>query len=333
MKSSNAETQRNYSYYAKDGRLVWQRDEPNSKRISNIYFAGSLVAEYSRPIGSNTVTVSYQHTDALGSPIAKTNSAGTVIETSEYEPYGKLLNRANDDRPGYTGHVMDAASGLTYMQQRYYDPQIGRFLSVDPVTADSAGGTNFNRYWYANNNPYRFTDPDGRTSFDLINKTGQSFTPAEVKIIRLAYRMADLTERAVKAGGDNGAIARLDIWKVKIDPRATTAIEGKSAIAATAPSTQGGKLVEINTTVSGRLAELSGTGEIRLTGAIAQKGDQALEYAGLHEFAGHGNPENRLLVDPLSNEMDASARALDTMQKDPAMQNNQPERCETCYEN
>ncbi len=48
------------------------------------------------------------------------------------------------------------------MQQRYYDPGIGRFLSVDPVTANGNTGGNFNRYWYANNNPYRFTDPDGR---------------------------------------------------------------------------------------------------------------------------------------------------------------------------
>ena len=151
-----------YSYYSKDGRVVWQRDEPGNKRITNVYFAGSLVAEYSRPLATNTVTVSYFHTDALGSPIAKTNASKTTIETSEYEPYGDLLNRANDDRAGYTGHVMDSATGLTYMQQRYYDPQIGRFLSVDPVTADAAGGTNFNRYWYADNNPYRFIDPDGR---------------------------------------------------------------------------------------------------------------------------------------------------------------------------
>lgn len=151
-----------YSYYAKDGRVVWQRDEPNSKRISNIYLAGSLIAEYTRPIGAGPTTISYLHTDALGSPIAKTNSSGTVIETSEYEPYGDLLNRANDDRAGYTGHVMDAASGLTYMQQRYYDPAIGRFLSVDPVNANSVTGSNFNRYNYAANNPYLFTDPDGR---------------------------------------------------------------------------------------------------------------------------------------------------------------------------
>ncbi len=42
------------------------------------------------------------------------------------------------------------------MQQRYYDPQVGRFLSVDPAASE------FNRYDYAADNPYRFTDPDGR---------------------------------------------------------------------------------------------------------------------------------------------------------------------------
>lgn len=161
VRLDNAGGSLKYSFYSQDGRLVWQRDEPASKRISNLYLAGSVVAELSRPIGSGTVTLSYYHTDALGSPIAKTNASGSVLEKTKFEPYG-LMDRPNDDRVGFTGHVMDSASGLTYMQQRYYDPQIGRFLSVDPVTADTAGGTNFNRYWYANNNPYRFMDPDGR---------------------------------------------------------------------------------------------------------------------------------------------------------------------------
>jgi len=110
VRQDSAGAQLKYSYYAKDGRLVWQRDEPAGKRISNIYFAGSLIAEYSRPIGSNAVSVEYLHTDALGSPIARTNAARQVIQTSEYEPYGKLVNRGgNDDRVGYTGHVMDSA--------------------------------------------------------------------------------------------------------------------------------------------------------------------------------------------------------------------------------
>jgi RHS repeat-associated protein len=54
-----------------------------------------------------------------------------------------------------------------YMQARYYDPVIGRFYSNDPVDAIShlgrQGGIHgFNRYAYANNNPYKYIDPDGR---------------------------------------------------------------------------------------------------------------------------------------------------------------------------
>lgn len=125
---------------------------------------GSLVATSTVPFGGGTATVEYQHTDALGTPVAVTNASKAVIQRSEYEPYGAVLNRPIQDAPGFTGHVEDAATGLTYMQQRYYDPLVGRFLSVDPVTTDGATGGNFNRYWYANNNPYKFTDPDGRAT-------------------------------------------------------------------------------------------------------------------------------------------------------------------------
>lgn len=82
----------------------------------------------------------------------------------DYEPWGAIIGKPNHNGIGYTGHVMDGATGLTYMQQRYYDQSIGRFLSVDPVTAHEKPGQNFNRYWYANNNPYKFVDPDGRTA-------------------------------------------------------------------------------------------------------------------------------------------------------------------------
>ncbi len=48
------------------------------------------------------------------------------------------------------------------MQARYYDPVIGRFYSNDPVGFSAKEPMLFNRYSYANNNPYKFTDPDGR---------------------------------------------------------------------------------------------------------------------------------------------------------------------------
>lgn len=115
------------------------------------------------PLTANAQTVTYIHTDALGSVVATSDEAGNVTHTREYEPYGYQLGGLTEG-VGYTGHVQDSTTGLVYMQQRYYDPALGRFLSVDPVSASSSTGANFNRYWYADNNPYRYVDPDGRRS-------------------------------------------------------------------------------------------------------------------------------------------------------------------------
>nr|WP_275065565.1 RHS repeat-associated core domain-containing protein [Aliidiomarina haloalkalitolerans] len=53
----------------------------------------------------------------------------------QYTPFGEELQSisANDNQAGYTGHIRDAATGLNYMQARYYDPVIGRFYSNDPT--------------------------------------------------------------------------------------------------------------------------------------------------------------------------------------------------------
>jgi len=48
------------------------------------------------------------------------------------------------------------------MKARYYGGVVGRFISPDPMGVDPKTGGNFNRYWYANNNPHKFVDPDGR---------------------------------------------------------------------------------------------------------------------------------------------------------------------------
>lgn len=111
-------------------------------------------------------TVYYYYTNSLHSAVVVTDAHGNVVERTYYAPYGQVLNRAMRNGPGYTGHEEDPATGLVYMQQRYYDPQSGRFLSNDPVQPTD-GGANFNRYWYANDNPYRYTDPDGRESGNL----------------------------------------------------------------------------------------------------------------------------------------------------------------------
>jgi RHS repeat-associated protein len=87
-------------------------------------------------------TTTYIHTDALRSPVAETDANGNVIADSRnrYEPYGKALMPAAQG-PGYTGHVTDVATGLSYMLARYYDPVAGRFLSTDPMAASATSFT------------------------------------------------------------------------------------------------------------------------------------------------------------------------------------------------
>lgn len=123
--------------------------------------SGACAQGGATPAGGDRVT--YIHTDALGSPVARTDAAGNLVSRTSYEPYGATASGVTPTI-GFTGHVNDARSGLVYMQQRYYDPVAGRFLSTDPVTTDANSGSSFNRYVYANDNPYKHIDPDGRAN-------------------------------------------------------------------------------------------------------------------------------------------------------------------------
>ncbi len=114
----------------------------------------------------------YLHHDALGNVVAKSDENGNIISRETLTPFGKSLGLTDhsgsvtvgdtEHRTGYTGHVRDRDLGLTYMQARYYDPRIGRFMGVDPVSYSPEKPQMFNRYAYANNSPYRYVDPDGR---------------------------------------------------------------------------------------------------------------------------------------------------------------------------
>lgn len=126
--------------------------------------SGACAQGGATPAGRDRVT--YIHTDALGSPVARTDAAGNLVSRTSYEPYGATASGVTPTI-GFTGHVNDARSGLVYMQQRYYDPVAGRFLSIDPVVTDANTGGSFNRYAYAINNPYKYIDPDGRLAFLL----------------------------------------------------------------------------------------------------------------------------------------------------------------------
>ncbi len=115
-------------------------------------------------------TITYYHNDLLGSPVAATDASGHVIWRESYRPYGERLTHdpaSTGNDVWYTSRRQDADTGLVYMGARYYDPVAGRFVSKDPVGFDEKNIQSFNRYAYANDNPYKYTDPNGKNPLIL----------------------------------------------------------------------------------------------------------------------------------------------------------------------
>ena len=111
--------------------------------------------------------VTYLHTDLQGSVVIQSNVHGEVVtENKRYAPYGGRLDHQEEEGDvSYISKKFNHDTGLSYLNARYYDPEIGRFLSVDPVDVLQQGGRHFNRYAYAYNSPYQLKDPDGELPF------------------------------------------------------------------------------------------------------------------------------------------------------------------------
>ncbi len=145
-----------FSLYGQSGQLWYQEYDAKGLAVENVYLAGSLIATYEYNWNTDVFVTKYHHTDALGSPVAVTNAAGQVTDRTDWEPYGAAIGKPAYEGIGFTGHVHDAATKLTYMQQRYYDPAIGRFLSVE-----SAESGNSNPYNGPVDEPVVVVDGDG----------------------------------------------------------------------------------------------------------------------------------------------------------------------------
>lgn len=113
-----------------------------------------------------TETITFFHNDVSGSPMLATDASGNLLWNESYLPYGERLNDIGDGGNAlwFTGKPHDSDTGLSYMGARYYNPALGRFMGIDPVGFDADNLHSFNRYAYANNNPHKYVDPDGRAS-------------------------------------------------------------------------------------------------------------------------------------------------------------------------
>lgn len=140
---------------------------------------------------ATTNATQYYHADYRGSIIAITDAAQNITHQYQYDTWGKVLQNqepANDPNPyRYVGQhgVQYDSPRQTYMRQRYYDPNTGRFRSEDPIWST-------NLFPYADNNPVTGIDPRGTFSttghdeiIDLafeINEASQIFKDASKQL-------------------------------------------------------------------------------------------------------------------------------------------------------
>jgi RHS repeat-associated protein len=124
------------------------------------------------------------HGDRLGSPLAKSKANGQAAERHGFDAWGAGREGNGTPRPegrlgstlsprGFTGHEhLDVVGGLIHMNGRAYDPNLGRFLSVDPIVQFPANSQSLNPYSYLMNNPLSGIDPTGYVGCGDVNIKG-----------------------------------------------------------------------------------------------------------------------------------------------------------------
>ena len=128
----------------------------------------------------------YYVLNVQGDVVGLLNSSGAIAAKYTYDPWGKVTVQnpsgttntsssfiGNINPLRYRGYYYDTETGFYYLQTRYYDPAIGRFINADTyTTTDETGLLSTNMFAYCENNPVMGTDPTGEfldTVFDVIS--------------------------------------------------------------------------------------------------------------------------------------------------------------------
>ena len=105
--------------------------------------------------------------DALRSVVDITRSDGSLMASYKYDAWGNYREEVDSGANpfGFTGHEHDDETGLIYAKARFYDPELGLFLSEDPADDNYANPPSLHKYLYSFQNPQKYIDLDGRTEF------------------------------------------------------------------------------------------------------------------------------------------------------------------------
>ncbi len=119
-----------------------------------------------------TITDYYYLKNIQGDILRIYDDSGVLYAEYSYDAWGKCTIKSNTDNIAninpfrYRGYYYDEETSLYYLNARYYDPEVGRFISADTVEYLNPAAINgLNLYAYCNNNPIMYTDPYGTTAW------------------------------------------------------------------------------------------------------------------------------------------------------------------------
>ena len=130
---------------------------------ADCYIRGTnLVAKYNYWNG-NKSEYTYYTQNAHGDVVNLTDSTGAVVKSYTYDAFGVEKNIDNSDTNAfrYCGEYYDTETGTIYLRARYYDPEIGRFISRDSFAGKNEDPLSLNLYTYCENNPILYLDESG----------------------------------------------------------------------------------------------------------------------------------------------------------------------------
>jgi RHS repeat-associated protein len=157
VKRSNGET---IHYIFEGTEPVFERRITSNQIRSYVYALGKHLARVDGVIGDNHVETYFYHSDNAGTIRAITDQQGQVVWNADYLAFGSQFGKVGDldEQHGFTGKEFDQDTGLYYYNARWYNSEIGRFISEDP----GADPNSPNLYSYCTNNPLIETDPTGK---------------------------------------------------------------------------------------------------------------------------------------------------------------------------
>jgi len=142
---------------------------PESTTIRKHIFAGPIrVCTVETNEATKTSTNNYFLRDHLGSTDGMTDQNAGQTEELGYTPYGNLTKDEGEYNAKYKYNSKELDStGLYYYGARYYDPELGRFITPDPISPNIYNPQNLNKYTYCLNNPIKNIDPAGNEPVTL----------------------------------------------------------------------------------------------------------------------------------------------------------------------